>query len=302
MSLLRRRPAASSLLAIALVVPVACSGAADRGAVGRDVDPDERVETVLELRSAVGPSAVALGSASATLVEAIDELHAHPPPDLSARGAAVAAIRSGPLAALEDTLQEVGPELATDASGPDAARVRAVLTDARSAASELVEAAERELALLEVAIDAEERLADVVAAWSEPGSRNEQLQRLDEVAAAAGALATELDRVEDVPGCAGRVERRAAAARAAAAATRELRALVEQRRGEEFDARRGELVNDPYGTRTRLVDGDRADLRCWREEGPVVAAGTDLARTLADLEAALNPADLASPAPPSTEG
>lgn len=297
MSPTRRRRTAALLAAAALLSPAACSTPGDPGAGDGDaVDADERIATVRALRTAVGAPAAELGAAAATLVRELDQLHAQAPEDPDARRAAVAAVEEGALADLGDALAGVGPELAASASGPDADAVRAALEDARVAAAALASAAARDLAIVERNADADERLRDLVAAWSEPGSRNEQLRRLDEVAAAATELATELEGVEEAPACRGSVARRVEAARTVARGSRELHALVEGRRGEEFDARRRELTADPFRTGRALVEEDREHVGCWRDQGPVVAHADEVADALVDLEAALNPADLASPA------
>lgn len=290
-------------LVLAVLLAAACSSPEpEPSPTATTADPDERIATILELRPAVGPAASEVGSAVATLAEQVEELAGDPPAEPDVRRRTAATIRSGALTLLTDALEGFGPDLAGEASGPDAEAVRAALDGTRTEATALAEVADRELALVERTADAEDELATMVAAWSEPGSRNEQLELLAEVAEGADDLADELGGIEDVPTCARRLERRAAAARTVASATRELRALVEARRGEEFDARRQELLADPYGTGGPLVDGDRADADCWRREAPVVDRAAGVAAALADLEAALNPADLASPGAASTGG
>lgn len=292
---LRRRPLAVLLVAGALVAPAACSSPEPApDAAARTVDADERIATIMSLRSDVGPAAAQLGSAAVTLVEQTGGLATDGPLAPEERREVAAAIRAGALTLLRDAVDAVEPELAGDATGPDAERVRTALADAARAGGGLVGAAERELVVVERAADAEDDLAVMVEAWTAAGSRNEQLELLAEVANGADDLAAELDAFEDVPGCARRLERRAAAARTVAAGSRELRALVEQRRGEEFDARREELLQDPYGTGAPLVEADHADADCWWSEGPVARQGEAVAAALAELEAALNPADLAA--------
>lgn len=293
---LRRRPAAlpaAAVVAVLLGVP-ACTPSSGPEPAATD-DADERIATVLALRSAAGPPAAELGSAAATVTQQLADLRAALPVDPADRVAAAGELRDGALARLEDARDAVGPELAGDADGPDADAVRAALGDAVDAADALLAAATEDLVLLERAADADARLVRVVAAWEEPGSRNEQLGRLAEVAAEADTLAAELGPSDDVPGCSDAVARRARAAEAMADASRELRGLVERRRGEEFDARRAELASDPAASTRALVEADRGELDCWREESPVVARAAEVAGSLEELEAALNPSDLASP-------
>lgn len=295
MALRHRRSTAAFVAAVALLAPAGCSSPGTSDPAATTADPDQRIDTIRQLRSTVGPRSAELGTAAATLVQQLDEFHAAPPRDPTVRRETVATIRSGSLALLERTLDGYGPDLVGDETGPDAEDVSAAMGEVRGAAVALARAAVEDLQRVEEAAEAEERLAAAVEAWSEPGSRNEQLQRLEEVAGEVDALATELEAVEDVPACSGLVARRAEAARAVAAHTRELRALVEQRRGDEFDARRDELLQDPYGTGGLLVEEDRREIGCWREAGPVVAAADEFAAALDRLEEALNPPDLASP-------
>lgn len=300
MPLRRRRrtglPPLATAVAVLLVV-AACTPSSGPGTEATD-DPDERIATVRTLRTAVGPPAAELGSAAATVTQQLADLRAALPVEPADRVAAAGDLREGPLARLEDARDAIDPELAGDADGPDADAVRATLDDAVAAADALVDAATEDLVLIERAADADARLVRVVTAWEEPGSRNEQLARLAEVAAEADALAGELGPSDDAPDCSDALARRARAAEAMADASRELRDLVERRRGEEFDARRAELASDPAASTRALVEDDRDELDCWREEGPVVARAAEVAASLEELEAALNPSDLASPGGP----
>lgn len=289
-----RPPAPASLVAVVIALVAACSPASEPSAPATSAEADERIATVLELRTTLGPAAGSLGSASATVVEQLESLHAALPAEPDERRTAVDALVTGPLTGLEEALAGLGPELAGDATGPDAEAVRAALTDARTSGEALTRAAADDLAVVDRLAGADAQLANLVAAWDEPGSRDEQLQRLAEVAGDAEALASELTALEDAPDCLGRVDRRVEAAETVATSTTELRSLVESRSGEEFDARRAELAQDPFGVGADLVDLDRDEVECWRDEGPVADSARDVADALEALEAALNPPDLAT--------
>ncbi|MBW3659850.1 MAG: hypothetical protein KY457_14515 [Actinobacteria bacterium] len=254
---------------------------------------DARIADVLELRAEVGPPAADLGTAAATLVQELDELRAELPVDPDQRRSVIEAVRTGVLADLAEAHARADVDVAGD--GPDAAAVAGALRDARAAADALAAAADEDLAVLDRAADADVRLSAVVAAWVEPGSRSQQLARLEEAATRADALAAELGAAEDDPACAAVLARRTAAATTVADASRELHALVERRRGEEFDARRRELAQDPAASTRTLVDADRAGIDCWRAEAEPVELAAAVAEALEELERALNPADLASP-------
>lgn len=284
--------ALGTVAAAGLLVLGACSTAP------ADDPPTEgdRAATVEELRRTVGPPAVEVGSAAATLAERLEELHAELPTEPSQRRAAVDAIRSEELTDLDAALEGYGSDLAGELAGPDADAARAALADSRDAAAALREHADADLQLVVAAADADAELTQLVAAWDEPGSRQEQLERLQETAAAAAALADDLATLDDVPDCSGSIRLREEAARAVAEATIELRDLVAARRGSEFDERRRALLSDPYGAGRPLVDADREDIGCWRRDGPVPAATAALRAALERLEDALNPSDLAMPA------
>lgn len=294
MRLLRRRPRADRATAVlAVVLAVAACASPGAPSDGATDDVDARIADVLELRAEVGPPAAELGTAAATLVQRLDELRAELPVGPDQRRSAIEAVRTGALADLAEARTGAAVDVAGD--GPDAAGVAGALRDARAAADALAAAADDDLAVLDRAADADARLSAIVAAWEEPGSRSQQLARLEEAATQADALAAELGAAEDDPACAGVLARRAAAATTVAEASRELRSLVERRRGEEFDARRRELAQDPAASTHALVDADRTGIDCWRAEGEPVELAAAVAQALEELERALNPADLASP-------
>ena len=278
----------------ALALAVGAAACTEPAAVDGGADVADRIATVRELRATVGPPAADVGTAAATLREVLDGLHADPTAAPDARRGVVETVRERDLARLEEAtaalaateLPEAGP------GAPDVAAASAARDDVVRAATDLATAAAEDLDLLVTSAGAEDRLAELTAAWDEPGSRSQQLERLDTTAEAADELAAELEAIADVPACAELITRRADAARTVATHTRELRDLVEQRAGTGFDERRAELANDPYGLGERLVDGDVRDLGCWRTDGPVAAAADEVEEGLAALEEALNPADL----------
>ncbi len=277
-------------LALLLVAAVsACTG----GGAPEGPDTDERIADVRLLRATVGEPAAAVGTAAATLVEALGELHADIPARPDAREQAVTTLRERDLARLGLVIEALPTDAGEDgASGPDVAAADRALADIRSAAEALDAAAGADLDRLVRTAQVDGELEVLVATWDEPGSRSEQLARLEETATTAETLATELDAEADEGACPDPLARRAEAARTVASHSRELRELVAGYDGNEFDRRRAELVQDPYGTGALLADLDTEDAACWRDASAVATAEDALVDAIGALEAALNPADL----------
>lgn len=273
---------------VALLITAGCT-------VGPSSDPgaaDERVATVRELRRAVGPAATAFGTTVATVADRLDDLHAAWPLDPAERRARIDAV-ADQLPALREAGTALAGALAGDVSGADAEATQAAVADAVAAGERFEHAAGADLDRARLATDAELRLQELVETWHEPGSRREQLARLDATASAAAALAEELSATEDLPACTQLVARREAAARTVADRTRQLRELVAARRGREFDERRRAFAADPYAAGAPLAEADRDELDCWRAQAPAVGRARDVRAALEGVEAALNPADLA---------
>lgn len=282
-----------ALLSIALLVG-ACTGAEPVGAPSPSPVP---VAEIREARATVEGPAVALRDAAAEVVATVEALRASPPEDPAARREVLEQALDGPLGALEDAVAEV-EDLQLE-GGSDAVRQAAEALAAAAQRGEQTAAAAREDVAAQLGLAAADaELARLVAAWDRPGSRHDQMERLADIAAAAAALASELEDVEPVADCLDGPTRRAEAARHVEEATRELRDHVVAYRGNTFDERRAELAEDPYGSGGPLAAGDARAIGCWRREAPVVSAAEGLDRELGRLQDALNPRP-ASPSPTS---
>lgn len=291
------------VLAVLVGTVLAACAVGDGDGDARDADRDLRIAAVRELRAALGPPATEVGSAAATLGDVLDELFAELPEEPDARASAADAVRDRDVAGLlasADELAEVDVEAAGGDAGAVADLVAAAATardDVVAAARSAAELAEEELAQVDRAAEADRDLAAVPELWREPGSRSQTLERLATARATAEELATELaGEVADVgpvPACSDMIARRAEAAAALVEGSEELADLVSARRGEEFGTRLDELLADPFGTGGRtLVAEDRSELDCHVLEGAAAAVG-GVAAALTELEAALNPPDLA---------
>ncbi len=256
--------------------------------------PEPRIAEVQAARQVVAEPAAALATATAKVVDATRALRTASDlaPDAGIAG----------LASAVDGLSAARADLASitvGGDGPDVAAARQALDEAATAAGEVLDAvaAEREEVTTLTSIDGE--LLALTTAWDEPGSRSAQLDRLAEVDDEADAMASALADRNGVHPCADVFGRRAAAAEGVATTTRELADYVRVRDGAAFDARRAELAADPLGTSGSplWVEDARALSGCWDAAAPVLDAAAAVSAALADLQAALNPADLSSEAP-----
>lgn len=278
MSILPRHRLRVCLLVVGCLVVSACTS---EGAPTTD-----RVEAIARARDAVVGPAQDLGTAAAEVASRLDEVVARP------AGDTIQAARSAldHLADARDAV--VAVEL--DDQTPDVQAAATALDDAAASAGTVEDAAAGVLEAAELASTADDRLADLVAAWDEAGSRSQLIARLQEVAAEADALAT--GGVGQAPAdCPGPVETREAAAAFVAEATRELEALVVARDGLAFDERRAELAEAPFGVDDGgLARGPGAsiDPASCPAVGQVESAATEVASALRALQEALNPDDL----------
>lgn len=243
-----------------------------------------RAEAIVTARERVVEPAQALGTAAAAAATRLDQLIAEP----GAPTAEAAREVLDDLADARDRVEEL--ELGTDTE--DVRRAAEALGAAVDAADTLAVSVREVVGAVEETTALDARLAELVASWDEPGSRSQLLARFDEVAVEADDLADTAAPEE----CAAPVETRTAAAAFVAEATRELRDLVDRRDGNAFDARRAELDEAPWG---RMDDGEprELDARLTADACGAIerarAAAADVAAALRDLQAALNPPDLA---------
>lgn len=276
------RPVVAALVWAALVAGCSVGTPAD---TETDSEHADRVRAVVNARDLVVGPAQELGTAAAGLSAALHDLAGRPEPVL------VTAVRSAAIR-LADAIDAVS-SLTIEPSTPDTVAAVGALTEAGSEATVLRESALVVADAVDALTPTSERLAGIVARWDEPGSRSQLLDRFAVAAAAAADIAASDD---GPPGCPGPQQEQADAAAFVADATRELEDLIEARDGNGFDARRAELADAPYGTAggvPRALD-DAVD----PDACPALAEATDAARgvvdALGELQAALNPTDLAS--------
>lgn len=272
-------------LAVGLLVS-ACSG----GPAGTDgaATGAERVAAIVQAREAVVVPAQALGTAAAEVAARLDQLVARP--DDATIDATRAAVDD-----LAGARREV-TNLALEPVTEDVRAARAALHDAAEAARQVETAATEVLEAAALAADADDRLAELVAAWDEPGSRSQLITRFEEVTAAAESLAAQ-ELATTTSGCPGPVAARREAAAFVARATADLTELVTARDGLAFDERRAELADAPFGTDDAGVvrgPGASIDPSSCPAVADVEAAATEVAAALRALQQALNPEDLAS--------
>ena len=284
------RPRAASPLVVAVLVAVLVAGcdlpSSDGGTIV--VTTDDRVEEVRAARDALAAPVPLLIGEAERLVGALERVWTEEAPSED-RAALAAALRVAPFADALDDLDAV--TLAGD--GRDVVAATALLDDLVGDARALLAVVEEELASVEAPPPFDAELEDLLAGWDARGSYSQQLAALEELAVTAEELAAVADQRSAVPACVSLWPRRSEAATVVAARTRELRSLVRDRRGQEFDELRDAYRQDPYGTGELLgVLDARAARGCWAaaSEAPVLLTALD--EHVAALEEALDPPDL----------
>lgn len=295
--MLRRSAPAAAVLAFALT-----AGACSDPAPTAGPSPDDTVREIRAAREAVEEPAVDLLVAAQRLVAAVEALRTSDVEDPTQRLSLLADPPSEPFEELQGAIAAARRvRLAGDASGVLAAQE--ALDAAADAGRAVLEAARRDIANQVRAAEIHATLLGMTERWEQPGSRSQQLDRFADLAAEAESFAEILDAAAPVAPCLTVFERRAAAARHVAEATRQLHGHVEAYRGGEFDRLRAELAEHPFGLERPLVEGDLAELDCWRGEAPVVEAAADVEEALVGVEAALNPQQPSpSPSPGPSAG
>ena len=201
-----------------------------------------------------------------------------------------------PLAELSDAIASATAVSLPD--GPDAAAAGDALSAGAEAAAELAPIADAEREELVELTTVDARLAELVGAWEEPGSRSTQIARFGELAGQAEALATELEGRAPRHSCSTAYVRRAEAARHVADVSRELQDLVRRYRGTTFDERLAELEDDPLDTGgVPAAETDAEEIAgCW-DASAAVEALDDVDAALGRLEQALNPEEVTTTTP-----
>jgi len=268
---------------VSLVALVACGSS---GAGPNTQSSADRVEVILEARQAVEEPAVALGTAALTLADRFELL---------------ATINGGDLPAALDQAEDAAADLehaaasaadvAFERSTADIAAAAAALQAAAAQAQDTSTEARTVVDVLRRAADADDDLAEIVAGWEERGSRQELMDHFDDLRLRAEDLVGDLEVEAQDAGCSAVLDLRVAAARAIAAATAELRDLVANYRGNEYDVRQPELSVDPYGLGTTLFEASQDNGFCPLVD--VVDGGvTEVTDALGRLQQALAPDDL----------
>ncbi|MDX1511033.1 MAG: hypothetical protein R3249_06785 [Nitriliruptorales bacterium] len=248
----------------------------------------ERAEAVRAARAAIGTPAAELGTLAEAARAAIVNVRLNGPQDPNVWADRVEAAAEGPVAALAETLAHAN---LVDLVGTfeEVAAAQEHWQRARAAAADLLVSADAQLDELRRVLSWDVRLRELTDAWQEPGSRQAQLDRFEEIAEQADLLGATIAAAAPTT-CPQQRERRLAAARFVADSSRELREHIAEFRGTTFDERRIELADDPTGLGRPLNALDAEDEPCWLD-----AAGIDtgpLLDALGALQSSLNPADL----------
>lgn len=252
------------------------------------VTTDDRIEEVRAAREVLREPVPALLGEAERLVAALERVWTE---------AAAADER----AALAESLQLTPFETAVDGiatidlegDGPDVAAASSLLDDLVRDARDLQTAAEEELASIAAMPAYDQQLEDLLARWDARGSYSQQLTAFEELAADAEELAAVAAEREATPSCVELWPRRAEAASVVAERTGELRALIRDRRGQEFDELRDSYRQDPYGAGDLLGALDAAAAAaCWADGSAAPAVLRALEERVAALGAALDPDEL----------
>jgi hypothetical protein len=277
---------AASVLVVALLLQGCALPSSDGGTIV--VTTDERVQEVRDARAGLAAPVPAVVGEAERLVAALERVWTEEAP-AAERAALAEALRTAPVEDAVAVLDAV--ELA--GTGRDVVAAREVVTALVADTGALLGAVREELASLTSLPPHDEQLAALLEGWDARGSYSEQLAALDELAEAAEALATAAAGRTATPACVGVWDRRADAADVVAERTRELRALVRDRRGQEFDDRRDAYGADPYGVGADLgVLDARAAAACWEDASAAPGLLARLRAHVEDLEDVLDPPDL----------
>lgn len=273
-----------------LIVAVLAAGGCSDAEPPTSPEPTQTFAEVRAARQVVAEPAVALHVAVQRVVATVEELRGSEVDDPEARLSLLDEVPTGPLDELEEAIVTArGVEL--EGSSRAVEEAGTALDDAADAAEDALRAARADLRDQVRAASAHATLLAMTERWDEPGSRSQQLDRLAALADEADAFAERLASRDHIAPCLTVFERRAAAARHVAEATRELRGHVDAYRGSAFDERRSELAEDPFALERPLVEADLAELDCWREQAPLFDAVAEVTAALDRIEDALNPPD-----------
>ncbi len=252
------------------------------------VTEDDRVDEVRAAREVLAEPVPQLLGEAERLVDALERVWTEEAP--SAERAALAdSLQLGPFEAAIDVIATTDLE----GVGPDVTTASALLDDLVRDARAVVSEVEGELAAVAAVPAFDQQLEELLAGWDARGSYSQQLTAFEELATAAEGLAATADDRSATPACVELWPRRSEAAAVVADRTRELRELIRDRRGQEFDELRDRYRQDPFGTGDLLgVLDARAAAACWVDGSEVPAALVVLEERVGELGAALDPVDL----------
>ena len=275
-----------AVAAVAVLLAGCTPPASDEGEV--IITTDERIPEIRAARQALAEPVPAVTAEAARLVDALEEVWTR---EAAAddRAEFAEALRLDPF---RDALGDLDA-VVLEGDGPDvtaaAEVVDAMVADGRG----LLAVAEEELASLTSVPSFDTRLEDVVAQWDQRGSYSQQLQAFEQFALDAEALAEEAAGRTGTPACVELWPRREEAARVVAERSRELRASIRDRRGQEFDELRDAYRQDPYGLGALLgVMDAQAAAACWAEESDAPPVLDLLDERTEEIAEALDPQDL----------
>lgn len=252
------------------------------------VTTDDRIEEVRAARAALAEPVPDVVGGAEQLVEALERVWTEEATS-SERAALAEALRVEPFDEALGTLAAVD----LDGTGPDVAAAEALVDDLVDTGRTLLTEVEDELASVTALPAFDQQLEELLAGWDARGSYSQQLAAFEQLAADAEALAASADERMATPSCVGVWERRNEAASVVAARTLELRDLIRDRRGQEFDDLRDTFRQDPYGLGALLgVLDARAAADCWADASAAPSGVAELQAHVEDLAAALDPPDL----------
>lgn len=249
---------------------------------------DDRVQEVLAARQALAEPVPAVTAEATRLVEALEEVWTLEAAS-DTRAERAEALRLQPF---RDALGDLA-EVELEGDGPDVEAatevVAAMVADGRA----LLAVATDELASLTAVAPFDERLEGLLEGWDRRGSHSQQLEAFEELAVEAEELAEDAAGRTGALACVELWPRREQAARVVAERSRELRALVRDRRGQEFDELRDSYGQDPYGygELPGVLDAQAA-AECWADASRAPASVELLRERTDELAEALDPADL----------
>lgn len=283
------RPRTASLV-VAVAVAVALSGCdlptSDGGEVV--IATDDRVEEVRAAREVLAEPVPAVVGEAERLVAALRRVWTEEA-SVEARAALAEALRPAPF---EEALAELAA-VDLDGDGPDVVAASALLDDLVRDGRALLAVTDEELASVTALPPFDRELEDLLSGWDARGSYSQQLTAFEELAAEAEALAAVAAERTATPACVELWPRRSGAAATVAERTRELRGLIRDRRGQEFDELRDEYRQDPYGTGGLLgVLDAQAASACWADGSEAPGLVVALQEHVGELGDVLDPPDL----------